>query len=125
MEIDPDELGKIKRINQWLLQRMKELREMQGFTQADLGERMGDIDRSRISDTESGKYGVKLSTVLRFLHALNVDFETFSKGCPGWRSKRKPKCIVVDENVARESLGNAGFNQKQVDKILDTLHQGS
>lgn len=121
METNPDELDKVRRVNQWILGRLREVRELQGMTQADVSDRMGDIDRSRISDTESGKYSVKLTTFLRFLHALDMDLAVFVSGCPSWRSRKKKQCILVDHEEARRKLIASGFSSKQVDRVIASL----
>lgn len=69
----------------WLCGRLKQLREERGYTLAWVGAKM-ETSHSRVSDTESNRYDVKLSTVLRMMLAIGADWSDLVKDAPDLRS---------------------------------------
>jgi len=53
--------------------RIRQLREAQGLTQQQLGDRMGGVSKTQISRYESGAYALREKWIRRFAAALGVD----------------------------------------------------
>lgn len=60
----------------WKGERLKELRSLRGWTQADLAEISG-IDQSKISRWEQNKYKPGVEDIFRLADALKVSCEAF------------------------------------------------
>ena len=65
----------------WTASRLKELREKRGFTQADVAEKM-QTARVGVTLIEGGKRDISLSTMCRYLAAINVDIFTVFENVP-------------------------------------------
>jgi transcriptional regulator with XRE-family HTH domain len=66
---------------EWVSRKLRELRLSRGLTLQAVANRMG-VGHSRISDTESGRYDIKLTTLLRMLDALGTTPNDFFKDLP-------------------------------------------
>lgn len=66
---------------EWVSQKLKRLRTERGLALREVAERMGTV-HSRVSDTESGRYDIKLSTLLRLLESLGTTPNDFFADMP-------------------------------------------
>lgn len=87
MVCDVDDLRVL--LMEWTGERLKELRELRGWTQADLAE-LSSIDQSKISRWERGQYKPGVDDIFRLADALRVSCEAFRQpvGQPPLRSRK-------------------------------------
>jgi transcriptional regulator with XRE-family HTH domain len=90
--INEEQLAAVTPDALWLCSRLREIREVRGMKLTEVGEALG-IGHSRVSDTESYRYDVKLSTILRIMSALGITWEQLVKGAP--RISQLPKSNLL------------------------------
>lgn len=98
---------------QWVVGKLRSLRIERELRLNDMAERLG-VVHSRVSDTESGRYDLKLTTLLKMLEALGTTPNDFFKDMPrlkevgeGSREKgrgRTPASLEHLKQQARERL---------------------
>lgn len=127
MEVKPEELKRVEHVKLWLCGRMKQLRQLRGLTQEQVGEKMGGLIKTRISDFEHCISDYKFSTVARMAYALNVPLERVFRGCPGWSRRRlrvdPNPVVIVQADSLQKQLVDAGMSPAKsralVAKLLD------
>ena len=77
----------------WLVTRMRSLREARGVTQAHLGAKMK-IGHTRISDLENRNNDFKFRTLARYCMGLGIELNKLFAGCPGWGKTAEPVYLV-------------------------------
>jgi transcriptional regulator with XRE-family HTH domain len=79
--IDDEQFRQVEPHLRWICARLRELRKRKGYSLKWVGEKIG-TSHSRVSDTESLRYDVKLSTVLRIMKAIGVNWIDVLSGAP-------------------------------------------
>lgn len=80
-KVNPEQLKAIEEVVAFLRRRLRDLRISSGQTAQSVADKLG-VGHSRVSDTESGRFDPKLSTILRMLSALDADLIDLVRGAP-------------------------------------------
>lgn len=122
-EIDPEQEKIIAEAREWIVRRIRAIRELRGYTQTQVADKMG-ITFSRVSDLEKGLNDYKVSTMLRAAHALGVTAEQLIKGCPEFhrgRSKKPEPIVIVPSEKLVEVLKEEGLTPKRAEAVVQSL----
>lgn len=106
----------------WLVTRMRALREARGVTQAHLAAKMK-IGHTRISDLENRNHDFKFRTLTRYCMGLGIELNKLFAGCPGWGRPSEPVYLVSKKQMEDILTSNAGKSVAQaiLSKLDDTL----
>ena len=127
MEVDPDQMERVLHVRRWITERARDIRTARGFSQAQLGDKMG-IGKSRVCDFEKDVNDYKVSTVLRAAYAMGVTMEQFFRGCPGWTKRKarkasEPSMVIASEEKLRKVLSDAGLSKASIDGVVSELSE--
>ena len=121
-QIDPAQERIISDVRQWIVQRLKTIRETRGFSQNQVAERMG-VTVSRVCDLEKGINDYKVSTMLRAAWALGISPEVLMRGCPGFNSKLKrlDPVVIAPASQLVEALVAAGLEDRKAQSLIQGI----
>jgi transcriptional regulator with XRE-family HTH domain len=119
MELPQDQTKAIAPIRQWVVDRLRQIREASGFSQSDLANKMS-VHLSRVSDFENNRSDYKASTVYRYARAMGVPLDRVFNGAPGWRG-RTSQVIVIPRDEAVSRLESMGWSTKDAQEAADAL----
>lgn len=125
MEVKPEELKRVEHVKLWLCSRLRELRHAKGYTQDEVGQRMGGLIKTRISDFEHCVSDYKFSTVARYAAAIGVPLERVFRGCPGWIQRRvkvdDEAVVIVRQGHLVEKLVSCGVSPAKARSLAKSL----
>lgn len=103
-----ESLAKVEHVLEWTRRRAIELRQLRGYTQRSVGDKMGYTGRTetRVSDFERGSHRNTIGTLFRLCRALNITMAEFFRDCPGWGARRvkEEKIIITTQQKLEEVL---------------------
>ena len=86
---------------EWVSAKLRALRLARGLKLQEMADRLGTV-HSRISDTESGRYDVKVSTLLRMLDALGTTPNDFFVDKPKFKEIGEGKREATRKRAAKK-----------------------
>ncbi len=87
----------------YIAKKIKEYRQIKGYTQAELAEKI-DISTKQISRIEIGDFYPSLNTFFKIIEVLDIDINDFVIPSPKDKNKMKTKLIQIIYNASEEEL---------------------
>lgn len=100
-------------------QRIKRIRKQKGYSQADIGKKVGIIQRL-VSDYERGRLRISVDLLIRFASALEVDTSELVTDNHKTKKEIKPVTSKLAQRLRRIETLNVS-QQKTIIKTLDAF----